>query len=215
MRVLRANEIRALDQAAIQRHGIGSLALMERAGRGCAEAMLRRIDRARRRDMQVFCGKGNNGGDGLVVARYLAEEGCRVKVYLTHPPSQGTPQLRANLEKLPRAVRVVELAGGKELPEFSELLGDDDVVVDALLGVGLQGDLGEPYRGIIASLNEFAGTVVAIDVPSGTGNDNGQVTDPAIRADLTLTIGFPKVGLYLEPATFHAGEIELIPLDYP
>ncbi|MEO7994855.1 MAG: NAD(P)H-hydrate dehydratase, partial [bacterium] len=104
----------------------------------------------------------------------------------------------------------------RDIPDFATDLGDEAVVVDALLGVGIApGGLKEPLRTLITALDACHAEVVAIDVPSGTGEDNGQVTDPALHATLTLTIGYPKVGLYLEPATFYAGRIEVIPLDYP
>lgn len=213
MQLLRATAIRDLDQQAIAA-GTPSLELMERAGRGCAQSVQRRYPDLARREVHVLCGPGNNGGDGLVVARYLAGDGIRVRVYLTHPPEQCSDELRANLERLPATIPVVALHGTRELPDFS-LCDPRDLLIDALLGVGLRGPLREPYTRIITAIRDFPGTVIALDVPSGAGDDNGQVTEPVITAQVTLTIGLPKVGLYLEPAAHHAGEIEVIPLEYP
>lgn len=215
MQVVRTTTIRALDKAAIEQHGIPSLELMESAGRRCAESILQRFPDLARRDVHVLCGHGNNGGDGFVIARCLDQEGVRVRVYATHPPDQCTPECRTNWERLPSHVLVVQLAQNRDAHDFRAHLTAKDVVIDALLGVGIRGDLEEPYRSLVASLEGTPAHVIAIDVPTGTGEDNGQVSEPAITAAVTLTIGFPKIGLYLEPACHLAGDIDVIPLDYP
>jgi len=215
MQVIRTATMRELDARTIGEYGVSSLDLMERAGRGCAEAILQRYPDIERRDVHVLCGRGNNGGDGFVIARYLAAEGVRVRVYATHDPAACSDDCRTNWERLPADVLVVPLAQNRELPDFASLLAPRDLVIDALLGVGIRSPLESPYRELVLALQGTPAQVIAIDVPTGVGEDNGQITDPCITAHWTLTIGFPKVGLYLEPAALHTGPIDVIPLDYP
>lgn len=198
-----AGEMRAADAWAIEEQGVPSLDLMERAGAGLARTAARL---ARGGRVLVLVGKGNNGGDGLVVARLLREEGREVDVVSTAPLGELKGDAAANLERLP----------GEAPREWDgRPLGEAGVVVDALLGTGFSGAPREPLAGAIAAINSQHAPVVACDVPSGVDAATGEVAGQAVRADVTATFHGPKIGLHMAPGAHHAGEIEVVEIGIP
>jgi ADP-dependent NAD(P)H-hydrate dehydratase / NAD(P)H-hydrate epimerase len=198
-----ADEMRAADAFAIEQRGVPSLDLMERAGAGLARVV---ADYARPGPVRVVIGKGNNGGDGLVVARLLREEGREVDVLATSPVDELKGDARANLERLP---------GAAPDPFSAEALERSGAVVDALLGTGFEGAPREPVAGAITAINAHGGTVVACDVPSGVNTSTGEIEGEAVRAKATGTFHGPKVGLYVAPGALHAGEVHVIEIGIP
>jgi NAD(P)H-hydrate epimerase len=198
-----AEQMRAADGWAIEQQGIPSLDLMEHAGLGVARLV---AERAPDGPVAVVCGKGNNAGDGLVAARRLREEGWEVRVLCVSAPEdfQGDP--RANLERLPGAA-----------PERFEpgALEGAAAVVDALLGTGFADAPREPVAGAVEAINRAAARVVAVDVPSGVDASTGRVEGAAVRADATATFHAAKVGLYVAPGKWHAGEVRVIDIGIP
>jgi ADP-dependent NAD(P)H-hydrate dehydratase / NAD(P)H-hydrate epimerase len=214
--VFTAAEMRALDTRAIADLGIPGTRLMEAAGSGAAALLARRFGPLRGRRVAVMCGKGNNGGDGFVVARWLAARSARVRVYL----AGRRDDIHGDAAEAFSGWRgaVVELANHPELPRLDRELGGADLVVDALLGTGLRG----PARGLVAegieAINRAgrAGRpVAALDVPSGVDSDRGQLEGPAVRAQITATFAGYKPALLLHPACQRAGEIVVIPIGIP
>jgi NAD(P)H-hydrate epimerase len=202
-----AEEMRAVDKWAIEEQGVPSLDLMERAGIGLARLAAQRAVPGK--PVRIVVGKGNNGGDGLVVARLLREEGREVDVLITGDPADLKGDARANLERLAGA--------GPEPFEASKLDGSG-VIVDAMLGTGFEGEPREPVKGAIAAINEQAerGTpVVACDVPSGVNATTGEIEGEAVRADATGTFHGAKIGLHVAPGTFRAGEDRVIEIGVP
>jgi ADP-dependent NAD(P)H-hydrate dehydratase / NAD(P)H-hydrate epimerase len=198
-----AEEMRAADSWAIQEQGVPSLDLMERAGAGLARvtAAAARPGRAR-----IVVGKGNNGGDGLVAARLLREEGREVDVLSTAPLEELRGDARANLERLP---------GDAPEPFDAARLEGSGVVVDALLGTGFEGKPREPAVGAIAAINSQDAPVVACDVPSGVNASTGEVEGEAVRAQATATFHGSKVGLHVAPGALHAGNVEVVEIGIP
>jgi NAD(P)H-hydrate epimerase len=198
-----AGEMRAADRHAIDDAGIPSLDLMERAGAGLA-----RVTAAAAGDgpIRIVVGKGNNGGDGLVAARLLREDGHEVDVLAAADLGDLQGDARANLERLP---------GEPPKPFAPEQLAQSGAVVDALLGTGFEGRPREPVAGAIAAINDSGSVVIACDVPSGVNASTGEVSGEAVRADVTATFHGPKVGLYVEPGKSHAGTIEVIDIGIP
>jgi ADP-dependent NAD(P)H-hydrate dehydratase / NAD(P)H-hydrate epimerase len=205
--LLDAPRMRAVDRWAIDERGIPSLDLMERAGEGVTQA----VDTlARDGRLVVVCGKGNNGGDGLVVARLLRLAAREVTVVGLAPSQELSPDARANLERLP----------GESPLEFEEPAGREaieraDVIVDALLGTGFSG---LPHGGAAAAIeavNAAAGRVISVDVPSGVDASTGIVAGAAIEADLTVTLHAAKPGLWIHPGKAHAGETITIDIGVP
>jgi NAD(P)H-hydrate epimerase len=174
-----------------------TLELMERAGGGVADAILRRYPDAER--VSVWCGGGNNGGDGLVVARLLHEAGRRVEALLLTEESRLSGDPAENLHRAREAgVR------------FAASAGPADVVVDALFGTGFAGVPRQEAARAIETINAAGAPVVAVDVPSGVDASTGEVAGTAVEADVTITFHGRKVGLAVAPGRFHAGEVEVV-----
>jgi hydroxyethylthiazole kinase-like uncharacterized protein yjeF len=198
-----AEQQRALDSWAIEQLGISGEHLMERAGRGLAEVCQERCPEG---PMAIVCGKGNNGGDGLVAARLLRERGRDVRVLLLADPADLQGEARANLERLP----------GPAPEAFSPAgLGGAALIVDAILGTGFSGEPRQPALSAITAINEAGGGVVACDVPSGVDASTGEVSGEAVKADATVTFHGLKPGLWIRPGKELAGAISVIDIGIP
>jgi len=198
-----ADEMRAVDSWAIEERGVPSLDLMERAGAGLARATVRVAGAG---PVRVVVGKGNNGGDGLVVARLLREEGREVDVLAVGELEEMRGDAAANLSRL---------KGPAPEPFSAEALEGSGVVVDAVLGTGFSGEVREPAAGAIAAMNAQGSPVVACDVPSGIDASSGEVAGEAVRASTTASFHGPKVGLYVAPGALHTGEVEATDIGVP
>jgi len=209
-----AAEMRALDARAIAALGIPGPRLMEHAGRGAAAVIAREAAPIRGKRVLVLCGKGNNGGDGFVVARHLKAKGARPRVLLFARRAEVGGDAAQALSRWRGAVEEIHDDGA-----VARALEATDLVVDALLGTGLTG----PARGIVAQaidrLNAFAGRsgvpVVALDLPSGLGSDGGALLGPTVRATLTATFAGLKRSLMLHPAAELAGRVMVVPIGIP
>jgi ADP-dependent NAD(P)H-hydrate dehydratase / NAD(P)H-hydrate epimerase len=198
-----AAEMRAADEWAIERRGIPGVDLMERAGVGLARVTAVAAERG---PVRVVCGKGNNGGDGLVVARLLREEGREVDVLAVGDLSETKGDARANLDRL---------TGDPPRPFTKDALEGSGAIVDAMLGTGFEGAPREPVAGAIKAINDAQAVVVACDVPSGVNASTGEVEADAVRARVTATFHGPKIGLYVDPGKGHAGRVEVIEIGIP
>ena len=208
--------MREADRRTIEEIGISSLVLMENAGRQVVAAMDSAFQDLADRRVAVISGKGNNGGDGFVVARTLHQRGVDVSVFVVGRVSDIRRDARVNLEILGRlGITVVEIAdeGQWEL-HFSEI-SDHDVIVDALFGTGLQAALSGIYETIIADINTSAVPVVSIDLPSGMSADTSDLPGDCIEATMTVTLGAPKLPLVLPPAESKAGEVVVADIGIP
>jgi NAD(P)H-hydrate epimerase len=216
MEILTAAGMRRVDERTIRDHRIPGLSLMESAGTGAAEALLEEIPRLASRRVVVFCGKGNNGGDGLVAARHLKRRGVAVQVVLVARRGEVEGDAAVNLARaLEDGVAVVELADDATWSRVVPEMDRDTIVVDALLGTGASG----AARGLVAraidGINACPATVVAIDLPSGVTTDSGSLVGPTVRAHRTLTLCRPKPCLVLEPAAAHAGPWRVLDIGIP
>jgi NAD(P)H-hydrate epimerase len=210
--------MRSIDRWAIEERGVPGLDLMERAGAAVARAAERLAGGA---PVAVVCGKGNNGGDGLVAARLLREAGGQVTVACVAPPGEFAGDARVNLERLPGPgpVRLNgaswEEAEPQEMNVESSALSGARAVVDALLGTGFQGEPRGALAGAIDAINDLGARVVSVDVPSGVDASSGVVAGRAVRATLTVTFHAAKPGLWIHPGKAYAGEIETIDIGIP
>lgn len=202
----------AADRWAIEQVGVPSLELMEAAGRGLARATAELVSDGTGLvsggSVTVVCGKGNNGGDGLVAARHLAESGFDVAVILFGDRDQLSPDSQANLDRLPEGLAEV-LEGGLSA---SSLKG---VVIDAMLGTGFEGEPREPAAGTIRAINDSDLPVVACDVPSGVNASTGEASEVVVRADRTVTFHQRKLGHLIAPGKQLCGPVEVIPIGIP
>jgi hydroxyethylthiazole kinase-like uncharacterized protein yjeF len=213
--VTRFAEMRRLDEVTIREHGVPGLTLMEAAGRGAAEMAVGLLPAAGAR-VVVFAGPGNNGGDGYVVARLLAERGHDVVVGLLAPEAKVQGDARANLEAWRRRQgAVLALADTAALEAQRDALAGADLYVDAIFGTGLSAPVRSPYREAIDLLNGTGRPVLALDLPSGIDGDRGQVLGAAVRATATATFGFPKRGHYLYPGAAHTGRLGVVDIGIP
>lgn len=200
-----AEAMRATDRWAIERQGVASLDLMERAGAGVARAVeVHTADGP----AAVVCGKGNNGGDGLVVARLLRDAGWKVTVVCAAPVREFSGDARANLDRLSGDPPV-------SLEQGTDAIAQAAVIVDALLGTGFSGEPHGSVATAIDALNESAAPVVAVDVPSGVDASSGVVSGRAVRAAVTVTFHAAKPGLWINPGKGHAGEVQTIDIGIP
>ncbi len=198
-----AEEMRAVDAWAIEEQGVPSLALMESAGEGLARAV---AAFARPGPVRVVVGRGNNGGDGLVVARLLRDEGREVDVLALGDVGDLRGDARKNLDRLP---------GAPPRPYTEGCLNGSGVVVDALLGTGFSGEVREPAASAIEAINTQPAPVVACDVPSGVDASTGRVEGAAVRATTTATFHGSKVGLQVAPGPLHAGTVSVVDIGVP
>jgi NAD(P)H-hydrate epimerase len=211
--LLTAAQMRAVDRAAIAA-GVPGLVLMENAGRGVAQIIRRRapeVDGGAR--VAVVCGAGQNGGDGFVIARHLANHGARVTVLLALPRARVTGDAAVFLaaaEACP-GVSVVDAAGETSAEGWQRRLRGAVVLVDALFGTGLRDDVTGVPAAAIAGVNASAGLRVAVDIPSGMDADSGRVRGIAVDAQVTATMGAPKLGLVLD-ADAPVGALEVVDL---
>ena len=201
MKAVTTEQIRELDARAIA-GGTPGEELMERAGYAVAKATVDFLKRHDSRSAILFAGKGNNGGDAIVAARHLAAAGCHPTLVLLCSRSelQGDPKL--HFQKLVSGVHVFEMPTVEDLREIVAET-HPAVVVDGLLGTGLTGDVREPYATAIKFINNLRLPVVAVDVPSGLG------TSTCVCAEVTVTMGLPKIDLLRPTATDYVGRIEV------
>ena len=209
-----ALQMKQLDQQTIKEFGLPGPVLMENAARGAVQVVQRLYPRAR--SIAVFCGKGNNGGDGLAMARYFHTQGLRVKVLLAGPGKELKGDAALQLLLTDRLkIPVEEL---KEEINFSVLRQEIfhfDLLVDALLGTGLEKEVRGLFRGLIQFMNELPIPKIAIDIPSGLSSDSGQPLGLCTQADLTVTFGLPKVGQILFPGCRFVGRLFVVDIGIP
>ena len=218
MKILTAEQIREVDRLSTEKFGVPGILLMENAGMRVVEALEARFENLAEQSIAILCGKGNNGGDGIVVARQLIQRGCFPTVFLFASPTDVTGDARTNLDILtaigypPVVVRTQEEWERERL----EIVGAD-LVIDALLGTGLSKPVEGLFSFVIRSLDEFfpGATIVSVDVPSGCTADSADITGPTVEADLTVTLTAPKFCLVLSPAHEMAGEVVIADIGNP
>ena len=216
MRVLNSAQMREADRRTIDEIGIPSLVLMENAGRQVVAAMEAMHGELLERQAAVLCGRGNNGGDGFVVARTLMQRGVSVSVFLIGRVADVRGDARINLDILGRlGVTVVEIGDSQawEL-HFSEVR-DCSIIVDAIFGTGLNAPVSGLIESVIADVNAAGITVVSIDVPSGLSADAVEPIGESIEADTTVTLGAPKLPLVLPPGETRAGDVVIADIGIP
>ena len=216
MRVLNTQQMREADRRTIDDIGIPSIVLMENAGRQAVAAMEAAFEGLPHSHVGVLCGRGNNGGDGFVVARTLVQRGIEATVFLLGSVSEVRGDARINLEILGRlGITVVEVTNAQEWElHFSEI-SDCDLLVDAILGTGFHGRLTGFLETVVADVNDLGVPVVAIDIPTGLSADSHEIEGDAIEASMTVTLAAPKIPLVLPPADTHAGDLVIADIGIP
>ncbi len=214
LRPLTRDELREIDRRAADEFGVPGIVLMENAGRGAARWL---TELGIAGPVAVCCGKGNNGGDGFVIARHLDSWGFDVRVLLACESSALGGDALTNLRIIEASgIRVARWDPGRAVNEqVREWLGAADWIVDGLLGTGAQGDVREPLRSAIESLNACAARRFAIDIPSGLDCDTGEPLGVAIRASHTATFASAKIGFQNPTAATFTGIVRVFDIGVP
>ena len=216
MRVLNTQQMREADRRTIDEIGIPAIVLMENAGRQAVAAMEAAFDDLATSHVGVLCGRGNNGGDGFVIARTLVQRGVETSVFLLGSVADVRGDARTNLEVLGRiGLTVVEITNAQEWElHFSEI-SRCELLVDAILGTGFHGQLSGLLETVVADVNGLGVPVVAIDLPTGVSADTADVEGEAIEASMTVTLAAPKIPLVLPPADSHSGDLVIADIGIP
>ena len=213
MKIVTAQQIRNIDRRAIKDFGISGQVLMENAAAGVMAEMDRFFGGLAGMRVGIICGKGNNGGDGLSLARRLSIRGIAVRVALLASFGALKGEAKANLFTLRRMD--VDIVQNVSIRAIAEVVAWSDIVVDAMLGVGLSSPLKGAYAFAAEQINASGKPVVAIDIPTGINADTGEVMDTAVRADLTVTMAALKRGLVLYPGAIYAGLVRVVDIGIP
>lgn len=214
--VLPRRWVRELDRRAVADYGIPSVVLMENAGRGAVDVLQRLGING---PVAICCGKGNNAGDGLVIARHLDLRGYPVEIVMAIPGEELTGDAAVNYQIIRRAqLPLVVLGDGFSEELLASHLGNADWIVDALLGTGAQGEPRPPFDRIIHAINrahEQGKKVLAVDLPSGLDCDNGKPSQATIRADHTVTFAAIKPGLLSDTGRQFVGQLHVADIGIP
>ncbi len=208
--VMTRDEVRAIDSWAINTIGIPGVVLMENAGRSCAELIKDKLKDIEAPKVCIFCGTGNNGGDGYVIARHLLNSGFEVKVVICGDRGKVKGDAKINLdilERLGRRVEQLKPGDGDVAAQVKTFAAGANMVVDGIFGTGLSGQLRDDYKELVESINACDCPILAVDIPSGLDSDTGRPLGAAIRADYTVTFVAVKKGFASGSATKYTGEI--------
>ncbi len=211
---LSREEVRALDRRAIEEYSVPGVVLMENAGRGATEALL---SLGVSGPVVICCGKGNNGGDGFVIARHLDNRQVPVNVLLFASPEELTGDAAINYAILARSGLPIEIHAGRELDgeALRRKLASANWIVDALFGTGLSGAVRTPFDQVIAVINATAARVLAVDIPSGLDCDTGEPLGPTVRAQHTVTFVARKKGFDSPLAQEWLGQVHVADIGAP
>ena len=217
-KTLTREEMRELDRKAIEEYKIPGIILMENAGRNVAEEVLKMLDDPHQAKVAILCGKGNNGGDGFVVARHLHNHSIHVDVFLIARVSDilkdgdaGTNlQILLNM-KIP----VKEIFDIHGVNSILKELRNYNILADALFGTGLSGDVREPFKTLIHGVNNLNKPIISVDIPSGLDCNTGKILGAAIKATKTVTFAVAKKGFYLNDGPSYTGKVIVSDISIP
>ncbi len=215
MKIVSGETMGRIDARAMDEYGIPGVILMENAALQAVRRVRELCPEPGERRIVILCGRGNNGGDGFVMARHLTRRGYRVSTWAAGEIEEYRGDAAVNYQILQRTgVHVRNLAVDDPGHLLSQL-GPEDLVVDALLGTGLSRQVGPPFDRLIAYINQSPARVLAVDIPSGISADTGEIMGVAVEADCTVTFALPKRGLLLFPGAAYAGEVAVVDIGIP
>ncbi|MBA4019673.1 MAG: NAD(P)H-hydrate epimerase [Pirellula sp.] len=215
--ILNREQSRRVDVLAVERYGMCGLVLMENAGRGAAELVAGILgEPSVDKPVVICCGRGNNGGDGFVMARHLNNRGFALRILLFCDPAKLTGDAAVNYEIARRAELPIEVfTGDIDAAQVASRLGDAGCVVDALLGTGATGEPRAPYDRVIDAINAQPAPIVAVDLPSGLDCDTGQPAKHTVRAAHTITFVAAKPGFFTEVGNSYVGKLHVVDIGVP
>ncbi|MFH1397270.1 MAG: NAD(P)H-hydrate epimerase [Candidatus Omnitrophota bacterium] len=216
MEIVTARQMKKLDCLATKRYGIPALVLMENAGRSAAEEALKMLAKKGLSRVAIFCGYGNNGGDGLVCARHLINKGIQVKIYLVGKNKKFSEESEVNykiLQKIKQKIKIVR--SGRLLDRLEKEIKKCNLIIDGIFGIGIKGELDGFYLKLFSILNTSKIPILSLDIPSGLDADTGRPLGNALRAKKTVTFGLLKKGLIKKEARKFTGKIIIGDISLP
>lgn len=221
MQLVTAEQMQTMDRQTIESFGIPGRVLMENAGRGAVKLILDRYSGIEEMKIAVLAGRGNNGGDGFVIARYLMEKGIFVNTYLLSTKDKVQGDAKANMDLVLELINhegpgaVIEIPDAGTLKKYRPDIRHHGLFVDAILGTGLNSDVRGFFKDAIELMNQSSAPVFSVDIPSGLHSDTGRPLGTAVKADATATFAFAKAGHILYPGNTFTGELEVIDIGIP
>jgi len=215
LKFVTCQKMKNIDRLATQRFGIPSLILMENAGRVVADEA-RKMLRNKSAPVSIFCGYGNNGGDGFVVARHLTNSGYKVKVFLIGPRKNMSADTKLNFNIMNKMkIKTKKITNEKQLNPVLKDIKTPQLIIDAIFGIGIKGELSNFYCRLIETINSMRSAVLSIDIPSGLDADKGIALPVAIVANKTVTMGLVKRGFLSSFAKRYLGRIIIADISLP
>lgn len=216
MRLVTASEMRDMDRLTINDAGIPGVVLMENAAKGATEVFMEHFNPTEDSAIFVICGKGNNGGDGYVMARYLHNRGMKVSVIIAGDKSTISGDALVNLSVIEKlGIEISEIIDDTAFETLYQRLSECSYIIDGIFGTGLNSPVTGIYKKIIDAVNNANKPVMSIDIPSGMNSDTGDIMGAAIKADLTVTFGFAKPGHYVYPGASLTGRLVTLDIGIP
>ena len=216
MKYVTVREMKELDSRAINQHGIPAAVLMENAGKAVSVEAMKMVEAGDKRGVFIFCGYGNNGGDGFVTARRLLLNGYQATTFLAGKPRPFSPEAQGNYQALSGMNRApLIVSASAEIDRMFDGLPAPGLVIDAVFGIGLRGVPDEFFLKLIGRINGFNCPVIAVDIPSGLDANTGKSLGAAVRAVKTVTLGYPKIGFQNPDAEQYTGEIIVADIGLP
>lgn len=216
MKVLTGEEMRGVDRTAIQDLGIPGPVLMENAGVQVVKAIQENLGSIRDKHIAIFIGRGNNGGDGFVVARHIDNLGGHARIYLLSHPDTIEGDAKVNLDIISKMnIEIIPVYDEESIDQIEQELLGFDIIIDAILGTGIKGTVKGHFAAVIEVINKTPRFVIAVDIPSGLSTDTGQICGCCIHAQKTVTFARPKLGLLLYPGVDYVGELIIADIGIP
>lgn len=224
MFLVTASQMQDMDKQTMESFGIPGLVLMENAGRGCVDILMEKFKDIRKKKIAVMAGRGNNGGDGFVIARYLMERGIHVTCFLLALKDKVKGDAKTNMDLVQKLCDMSDHSNGSsiiEIPDAESFLKQktsilhNDIFIDAILGTGLNSDVRGFFKDAIELINSSDRPVFSVDIPSGLNSDTGQPMGIAVKADATGTFAFAKSGHILYPGNTYTGDLDVVDIGIP
>lgn len=216
MYLVNSSEMKEIDRLTVEKYSLPAIILMENAGINVADALSNELGRLLFRRINVFCGGGNNGGDGFVVARHLKTEGAYVKVFFTGDYVLLKDELKVNYNAaLKYGVEIIHLKSAEDIRKYESSILGCEIVIDALIGTGLKQDIGGFMAQLVVYINMMGKYTVSVDIPSGVDADTGNINGIGIYANLTITFGLPKIGIAIYPGLEYVGKLVVADINIP
>src|ERR1035437_7349902 len=216
MYLVNSSEMKEIERLTVEKYALPAVILMENAGINVVDALGRELGSLFLRRVNVFCGGGNNGGDGFVIARHLKTEGAHVRVFFTGDYDLLKEESKMNYTAAGKyGVEIINLKSADDIKKHENSILACEIIIDALIGTGLKQDISGFMAQLIVYINMMGKYIAAVDIPSGVDADTGDIKGVCIYAKLTVTFGLPKLGLTIYPGLEYTGKLVVADINFP